>query len=180
MPPLRPLTERGRRLPHLSCGENSFWSPPHEIVQGEKLRILTVVSESSSRAVKLAVELARLTRGSLVFMYVLRRNVVRGRRVCVDALVPAEEGVQVHAPFPDLFKKLTVAAFEKLEECLALAREEGVEAKVVVCEGEYASTIIGEAERGYDLVVLSYVKLDKPLREILKEITAPTLLVKEA
>lgn len=144
------------------------------------MRILTVVSESSSKSIKLAVELAKLTRGSLVFMYVLRRGVVRGRRVCIDALVPAEEGIQVHAPFSGLFKRLTVAAFEKLEECLALAREEGVEAEVVVCEGEYAPTVAEEARKGYDLVVLSYVKLDKPLREVLERITAPALLVKEA
>jgi len=141
------------------------------------MRILVVVRGFSKKSIEVAIGLAKNLGYRIVFYYIMRKGFLRRRRICLEALVPAEEIFVPQAQ--GSLKNSVMRAFNRLEEAYNRAREEGADSKILVSEGDFVEEVLREASKGYSILILPYVRVNSEIKKILEKISIPVLLVRE-
>lgn len=113
-----------------------------------KILVPTDGSETSRKAVTYAIELARLTHGTIIALSVIDRSTFVG-----SPLVPASATpTHIIEPVEDYLKGIAQKDLDEIEQ---LCQKQGISSKLKILYGHPVEQIVGEAERsGADLIVM--------------------------
>lgn len=140
----------------------------------QKLLVPVDLSPFSEKSVKYAVELARMTSGSLTLLTV------------INDVLPYYEFFPMEYPAPDYFSAMTDRARDEMRS-LATKHAQNVPCDLLVKRGQPAVTIVETAKGGqYDLIVmathghsgLEHALLGSITEKVLRKAHCPVLVVR--
>ncbi len=113
-----------------------------------KILVATDGSETSRKAVCYAIELAKLSKGTVTALTVIDRSVLVGNPLVPASATPAH----IIEPVEDYLKEV---AQKDLDEIKELCDKEGVKTRLVILCGHPVEEIVREAERSsVDLIIV--------------------------
>jgi nucleotide-binding universal stress UspA family protein len=113
-----------------------------------RILVPTDGSETSRKAASYAVDLAKLTRASIIAVTVIDRSAFIGRPLIPDSATP----VHIVEPVEDYLKELAQKDLDEIEQ---LCGREGIESRLLILYGHPVEQIVQEAERSAaDLIVI--------------------------
>lgn len=113
-----------------------------------KILVATDGSETSRKAVGYAIELARLSKGTITALTVIDRSIFVGSPLIPSSATPAH----IIEPVEDYLKEV---AQKDLDEIKGLCEGEGIETRLVTLYGHPVEEIVREAVRSsVDLIIM--------------------------